>query len=154
MKDTQILTQAIEAGPEAVQKLIESEADRRVNAAVETARQKWETELPGHVETEIQRRNDEHEKQTAARLEIAEAIQARFDGTKIDADTWAEFIDVEKLIGLAPEERNQKIDEQTERVISAIDRTIKQRFSGRTPDATREEDPVAGFKSKLLESMR
>ena len=157
MDKAQIQT-AIQDGPEAVQKLIESEADRRVNAAVETARKKWDTELPATIDAEIQRRTEQAEKDKQERLAISQEIDQHFEGTGIDPETWTDMLDIDGLLKLEGEERTARIEQVTGRIIGTVDRALKEKFRSKAPEGTPlddgEGDSEAAFKSQLLENMR
>lgn len=133
------ITEAIEKGPEAVEKLIQAETDRRVNQARET----WEKDLPDLVNAEIQQREEKEKELANKRLEISEEIQARF-GDWIDADTWGTLVDVDGLISLEGEERTEAITKEVSRVTGAIDRVLKRKFSGNKPDAGDDPDSYHG----------
>lgn len=156
--DTATIEKAIADGPEAVQRLIESESDRRVNAALETARGKWETELPQRVDTEIAKRQEQEQRQAEEREAITSEINKRFDGTGIDSGMWADLIDVDGLLSLEGEERTAAIDQQTERIVSTFDRIVKARFSTAPPEGTPpgdlEDNAESAFRKTLLENMR
>lgn len=151
--DTATIEKAIADGPEAVSRLIESEADRRVNAAVETARQKWETELPDHVDTEIQRRQEEKEQRDRLRVTVADELRERFNGTNVTEDFWNELVDIDGLISLDGEERTAAIDEATERITGTYDRIVKAAYSRGKPERGPERTSEQVFKDQLLESM-
>lgn len=127
--DKETIQTAIENGPEAVEKLIQSETDRRVQQARDT----WESEIPEKVDAEIERRA-EHEKQMAAkRTEISQEIGARFEGTKVDPETWGAMIDVDGLLALEGDERTEAIDREAQRVTGLVDRVLKSQYSGKAP---------------------
>lgn len=147
------IQKAIEAGPEAVKKIIDSEADRRVNAAVETARQKFEAELPERIDTEIEQRKEQRERQEQERAAIAAEIDKRFEGTSVTQDIWADMIDMDGLLKLEGEDRTAKIDQEAERVGSTVDKFVKSQYSGRVPTRM-AEDSESAFKNQLLENMK
>ena len=151
--DKSNIEQAIKDGPEAVEKLIQAETDRRVTSA----REKWEKDLPQAVDDEIKARQDREKQQAEKRLRISEEIGAHFEGSNIDAETWGDMIDIDGLMDLEDSERTAKIEAEAQRITTAIDRVLKKKFAGKAPEGTDESAEVnedAAFKAKLLEKMR
>jgi len=151
--DKSNIEQAIKDGPEAVEKLIQAETDRRVTQA----REKWEKDLPQAVDDEIKARQDREKQKADKRLQISEEINAHFEGSNIDAETWGDMIDIDGLMDLEDSERTAKIEAEAQRITTAIDRVLKKKFAGKTPEGTDESAEVnedAAFKAKLLEKMR
>jgi hypothetical protein len=151
--DKSNIEQAIKDGPEAVEKLIQAETDRRVTSA----REKWEKDLPQAVDDEIKARQDREKQQAEKRLRISEEIGAHFEGSNIDAETWGDMIDIDGLMDLEDSERTAKIEQTAQHIRTALERVLKEKYRSKTPAGTDENAEVnedAAFKAKLLEKMR
>ena len=147
------IKKAMQEGPEAVLKIIESEADRRVNTAVETAREKWAAELPGKVDAEIQQRTEAAAEKEAERVSLGEDIAARFADTSIDKEVWDTLIDVDGLLKLKGDERTAELDNQVQRAKDVYDRIKKQSYSGPAPRSGSQETDESRFAAQLTEKM-
>lgn len=133
--NTEQITEAMQAGEEAVEKLIQAETDRRVTQA----RQTWEKDLPELVESEITKRQQKEKELADKRTAISEEIQAHFEGSKIDSQVWGELIDIDGLTELEGSERTAKIQSETQRIQELVDGVLKSHYAGKAPD--RGDDP-------------
>ena len=147
------IKKAMQEGPEAVLKIIESEADRRVNTAVETAREKWAAELPSQVDAEIQQRTEAAAAKEAERVSLGEDIAARFADTSIDNEVWGTLIDVDGLLKLKGDERTAELDNQVQRAKDVYDRIKKQSYGGPAPRAGSQETDESRFAAELTQNM-
>ena len=147
------IKKAMQEGPEAVLKIIESEADRRVNTAVETAREKWAAELPGKVDAEIQQRTEAAAAKEAERVSLSEDIAARFADTSIDNEVWGTLIDIDGLLKLKGDERTAELDNQVQRAKDVYDRIKKQSYSGPAPRSGGQETDESRFAAELTQNV-
>lgn len=151
--DTKQITEAIQAGPAEVEKLIQAETDRRVTQA----RQSWEKDLPELVETEITKRQQKEKELADKRTAISEEIQAHFEGSKIDSQVWGEMIDIDGLTELEGSERTAKIESEAQRIQELVDGVLKSHYSGKAPERDTSADhttPEAAYKNQILDNMR
>ena len=147
------VTKAMQDGPEAVLQIIESEADRRVNTAVETAREKWAAELPGKVDAEIQQRTEAAAEKEAERVSLGEDIAARFADTSIAKEVWGTLIDIDGLLALEGDERTAELDNQVQRTEDIYDRIKKQSYSGPAQRSGGQETDESRFAAELTQNM-
>lgn len=140
--DEETIKQAIEAGPEGVKRLVESEADRRVNQA----KAKWDAEFQGHVENAVNERleaNRQHQ-------EKAERLAARFKEKLAERDvkeTFAEPFtpDFGALVD-EEDEGESKLDEIVERVANYQVKVRNDMWPGSKPKIS---NPSASDPSEL-----
>ena len=152
MKDEEI-QEAIAGGVDAVKTLVQTISDRRVNEAVETARKKWEANLPEKVAQEVERRETEAKEKAARRVAVADELREKF-GNGVKEETWAEFIDVDGLATLEGDERTAAIEKETERVRRVVDGLLKERFNNGPEMEGTAETSTDSLKETLLEKMR
>lgn len=152
MKDEEI-QEAIAGGVDAVKALVQAISDRRVNEAVETARKKWEANLPDKVAQEVERRETEAKEKAARRVAVADELREKF-GNGVKEETWTEFIDVDGLATLEGDERTAAIEKETERVRRVVDGLLKERFNNGPEMEGTAETSTGGLKEALLEKMR
>jgi len=112
-----------------VGRLLDSIADKRVTQA----RQKWEKELNGRVEAEIQRRV-EAEKALAERMET---IENRFKELGIDLELGRSFLG--DVGALSEEDLEPAIEKAVEQSRGIQERLIKGRYAGKAPEAPAEK---------------
>lgn len=143
---------------EELQKLIQSESDKRVTQAMKTAEQKWQREYEKKLEDE------KSEAEKLAKMTADERAQAKFEKEKqefeeerakfqrdqLELETVKELgkqgLDVEFssfLMGENAESTNENIKLFKEKFDSAVEKAVTDRLKGKTPKTTDKNTTIS-----------
>lgn len=132
----------------AVQQLVDSLADKRVNQA----REKWERELPERVDTEIAKREEREQQRQQRRAQVSEQLGDRFAEEKIDPD-WATPFLPEDLADV----EDEQVPEVAEHVIGQVrdmrEKLLSEKYTGKPPaggsDSSGTDPSVREFRKAM-----
>lgn len=148
---------------EELQKLIQSESDKRVTQAMESSRAKWEKEYQEKLEKE------KSEAEKLAKMTADERAKAKFEKEKqefeeerikfqrdqLELETVKELgkqgLDVEFssfLMGENAESTNKNIKLFKEKFDSAVEKAVTERLKGKTPKTTDKDTTISVDKLK------
>ncbi|SFE38330.1 DUF4355 domain-containing protein [Peptostreptococcus sp. D1] len=148
---------------EELQKLIQSESDKRVTQAMESSRAKWEKEYQEKLEKEKSEAEklakmtaDERAKaQFEKEKEKFESERAKFQRDQLELETVKELgkqgLDVEFssfLMGENAESTNENIKLFKEKFDSAVEKAVTERLKGKTPKTTDKNTTISVDKLK------
>lgn len=148
---------------EELQKLIQSESDKRVTQAMKTAEQKWQREYEKKLEDEKSEAEklakmsaDERAKaQFEKEKEKFESERAKFQRDQLELETVKELgkqgLDVEFssfLMGENAESTNENIKLFKEKFDGAVEKAVQERLKGKTPKTTDKDTTISVDKLK------